>query len=290
MRQSFYYSPYQTKKRRFIFRLKFYFLTSLIFLVIFGLIYFLIISDFWTIKKFEVSGNKKLSTDEVLYNLKPIILSGFFGRFFGSDHFLSWIGNNNIYLKNPLFANVKILKDFIKREIKINIEEKNHYGVWCQQNADQRRQNDLYSATSSQYESALPPSFAKGSCWWFDDEGTIFEAAPYLEGSLIFKILDRSETPLVLGGKIIEERYYKNFKIILNSFSDLDLAAESFVFNRNLEEFTIALINGPKILFSLRFDPQPNIAALKLLKDKEGLDNLEYLDLRVENRLYLKSF
>jgi len=44
----------------------------------------------------------------------------------------------------------------------------------------------------------------------------------------------------------------------------------------------------PKIYFSLRFDPGFGLSAIESLKST-GLDKIDYIDLRVENRAYYKA-
>lgn len=291
---NFYLSPAQLQRRRLIFRIKLYILFFLLSLIVLGLFYFLNNSDFWRIKKFEILGNKRLSADQIISNLRPMILTGFAGRFLGFDHYLSWMGHKNIYLTSPNFANLTVSADLLKKEIKINVEEREPYGIWCQKtqiiadntqiNADTISEN-LREPALDQRESALM------DCWWFDKEGIALEVAPYPEGVLIFRITDLSDTPtpVVLGKKILDEKYFKYLKIILESVKDSGLSVESFTFDKNLQEITVNVIDGAKILFSLRFDPGSNISALKLLKEKGGLENIEYIDLRVENRIYVKN-
>jgi len=276
---SFYLTPAQTKRRRFILRLKLYFLFLIIPLIFIGIFYFLNTADFWHIKNFVIMGNKRLSSEQIMANLKPMVITSPFGKFFGLNHYLSWFGFKDVYLKGPEFASLVISSDLQKKEVIISVEEKEPYGVWClqtQTNADNTQTN-----ADSPRELAAP-------CWWFDKEGVVFETAPYSEGALIYRVSDSSDAPLVLGSRVLEEKYFKYLRSIFESMKSLEVSVGSFDFERKLQEITVYLPDGTRILFSLRFDPQSNINALRMLKEKEGLENIEYIDLRVENRIYLK--
>lgn len=298
-----YLTPAQRKRRRFIFRLKLYILFFVLSLASIGIFYFLENSVFWRIEKFEISGNKRLSAGQIISNLKPMILTGFTGKFLGFNHYLSWLSYKDIYLTSPNFANLTVSGDLFKKEIKIDVEEKEPYGVWCretylpvgeagivvdnkQKNADTNGENPRNNLRESALDRRESASM---SCWWFDKEGLILELAPYSEGPLIFRILDLSDAPMIVGNKVLDEKSFNYLTTILEAVKELDFSVESFIFDKKLEEFNAESRDGSKILFSLRFDPSSNIAALKTLKEKGDFKNIDYADLRVENRLYIKN-
>jgi len=113
--------------------------------------------------------------------------------------------------------------------------------------------------------------------------------APDTNGYLIIKIQDFLEKTPILGTKIIDERLTANFIKIIESLKNSDLRVKEFVIDHLLQELKTETQEGVKILFNLRFDPEFGISALKSLRGEVSFKNIEYIDLRVENRIYYKN-
>jgi len=263
--------------------------------------------------------------DKIITDLKDFFVhQSKITRFLGPDNILIWNNkkNDQILKTYPKLLQVLITKDYLERVIKIEFKEREKFGIWClitrinadytQINADSQTQintdspakifernlggqaqinadnisvnqrNNLRESAFSQRESA--------SCWWFDKNGILFEEAPLSEGNLINKVDDFSERALKIGEPALEERLFSNLIKIFEVLEKSDLKIKSLRLEKlELQEIVANPLNNsfPKIYFSLRIDPKFAIAALESLKNL-GLERIEYIDLRVENRAYYK--
>ncbi len=127
---------------------------------------------------------------------------------------------------------------------------------------------------------------AINQCMWFDKNGIIFEEAPFVEGNLINNVDDLSGRSLNLGDLVLEEKFYSNLFKIFDVLEKSDLGIKSLKLER-IELQEILTESSPKIYFSLRVDPGFTLAAIDSMKNI-GLEKIEYIDLRVENRAYYK--
>ena len=118
----------------------------------------------------------------------------------------------------------------------------------------------------------------------------VFEHAPKTEGEMIYKVDDFSERRLIIGNKIIKEDLLANLLKIFNILEQSGLNVRTLqIKDLSLQEATVEPVNilMPKIYFSLRFDPAFAMPAIQAIKEY-GLNKIEYVDFRVENRAYYK--
>ncbi len=153
--------------------------------------------------------------------------------------------------------------------VKNNISKSKSMGVWCVSLAGNEK------------------------CYWFDEEGSIIDIAPKPEGSLVIKVeesLTGGDGAIGLGGEVLPEKLWFNFKKIINTPLIKDLMIYQMVVDRDRQELILTAVAGFQIFTSLRFNPEINLIALKQLQDKGelSLKNIDYIDLRVENRVYYK--
>ena len=178
----------------------------------------------------------------------------------GENNMFTW-PSGNLNIKNTPLIKATVEKGWFKRSIKIVIEERKRFAVWC----------DI-----------------KNNCYWIDQEARAFEEAPETEGSIIMLIYDDQLENITVGQKVIEERFAPNLVKILKELANLNLSLGRNTYERNSTELTIKTLSGMRILFSVRFDPDLNLASLKSLQEKNNFNGMQYIDLRVENRLFYK--
>lgn len=123
------------------------------------------------------------------------------------------------------------------------------------------------------------------NCYWFNDEGFVFEVAPRPEGRLIM-VIDEivSDKTVEVGDQIVASEHWVNLKAVADSWLFKDFLIKDFFVDNKKQETILITEKGLKFYFSLRFSPTNNLAAVK----KISLQNLDYIDLRVENRVYYK--
>lgn len=258
MRSEIYFNERQQKRRRQILKLKIYGGITAFFILIIGVGYLIVYSPLFRIKNISILRTSDVQKLEK--NLKVFFANqSKIDKFLGANNILIWkqekIGE---FLKNePQIAELTIEKDYFKRLIKIEAKEREKFGIWCANN-----------------------------CFWFDKNGVVFLESPSTEGSLINKIDDFSDRSLNLGDKILEEKFLSNLIKIFEILEKSGLKIKSL----KLEDIALQEIitdSSPKIYFSLRIESGFALAALQSLKNI-GFENMDYIDLRVENRAYYK--
>jgi len=305
MQSHFYLAQVRKEKKRRLLKLKIYGGLFIFFALIVGAVYLIVYSPLLKIKQINVEcaltnteeAQICKDKDKITADLKDFFVhQSKITRFLGPDNILIWNNkkNDEILKTYPKLLQVLITKDYLERVIKIEFKEREKFGIWCQktqiargsgiinadQHADPREISDLQKEISE----------GSASCWWFDKKGILFEEAPLIEGNLINKVDDFSGRTLKIGEPVLEEKLFSNLIKIFEVLEKSDLKIKSLRLEKlELQEIVANPLNNsfPKIYFSLRIDPKFAIAVLESLKNL-GLEKIEYIDLRVENRAYYK--
>jgi hypothetical protein len=126
------------------------------------------------------------------------------------------------------------------------------------------------------------------SCYVFDKEGVIFEAANVVVGSVIARVDDASDFEPALGVILADPSLWGNMAPIIAYVKD-GLPASRMELLRTEKEITVILTDsGTKLYFNLQFDPSEHIRALKELSKTVLIETLQYADLRVKGRVFYK--
>jgi len=257
-----YFDERQRKKRRRMLKFKIYGGLTIFLLLIIGVAYVVVYSSFFQIKNIQINTDgTQINIDELVQKLKNFFASqSKTASFLSADNILIWDSKKlDQFQKNSEIASLTIEKDYFNREIKINIESRKRFGIWCEET---------------------------NNCFWFDKNGVLFAGAAPSEGNLINKVDDFSGQPLKTGNLVLKERLIPNLIKIFDVLEKSDLGIKSLKLER-LELQEISTESSPIIYFSLRIDPSFALSVIKSLKSS-GLDKIEYIDLRVENRAYYK--
>lgn len=157
-------------------------------------------------------------------------------------------------------AAFQIRKSYFKRQIIINISERDKKLIWC-------------------YE-------AIGECFWADDDGILFDSAPKTSGNLIYSVHDGTSKEPEIGARVIDEAFWINLNKIFSILSYLNVSVESATIeNIKFRELVVATANGPKIVFGLNIDPDFAKTALSSLQ-KAGWEKIRTINLTVHGRAY----
>lgn len=262
--------------RRFFFWCVVLFFCAAAFIAVF---YFLIYGNFFNVKTIEVSGSKLFGAEETTKIIIPYAIPAFPWRaLFAPDHMLFWQLARTHRITSrviPIFESILIKLDWGKRLLKIEVNERSFFGIWCSD------ENIIEGANGEE---------KKEECFVFDRNGVVFGRSPRAEGALLLKI--RNENPLsgFLGGGILPQESWME-----NIFNTLDTIKNG---GRNtslitigdyaLHEWEARLDDGPKLIFSLDFIPQNLAGLLQNLEKKFDLEKLDYVDFRVQNRIFYK--
>lgn len=237
-------------------------------------------SQFFKIKNLAFYGLENESRETFLNKLKPFIYAKSAARWLGENNYFAWPENLklNVY-ENLELASLRITKNIFKKSVTIETVLRGKFGIWCQQqsrhNPDSISENPLISTPVG--------------CWWFDDGGLIFKEAPFSEGVLLIKIDEASNAEMSLGQKILPAEPMANFVKIIAALRRLVVPVKNADFDRSLQELTIVTSGAAKLIFSLHFDPTDNLSGLEEILKNNRLESIDYINLTVENKIYLKA-
>lgn len=252
-------------------------LKLLIFLIsFFGLAswfgYLLFFSNIFLVKQVEVRGNEEISKEEILnkvdgYLNKHYLISRFRPRFnilFANSGELEAALSDGFLLAREF----KVKKNLFEKKIKVRVEERDEAGVWCA---------------------------AGGSdCFYFDEGGILFKESPRFSGPLFLVIEDGRGKVFELGDKfddrVLLEKIIET-KNILDQFQVVRYK-NFFLPQGSFGEFWFITDEGWAVYLDKEVDlPTQLVALRKFLEEKLSVDKratLQYIDLKINNRIYFK--
>lgn len=274
----------ELKKRRRRTFLNKIFLSLFAFLVIFASLAYLSRINSLNINQIQISGNKIVDTEALKATIEQQI-AGKYLWFFPKTNALYYPENK---IKNELQSKFKRLKD-INLSIKnktlfVSLSERDAKYMWC-------------GATFLQIDAE------NQKCYFMDEEGYIFDEAPYFSGEVYFKLFGTSgglnpDNPLGFS-------FFKpNFKQLISfkdNLSDIGLKPIA-LYATSDGDIEIYLSKGkgavsePKIIIKADADFQNAAENLQAALMTEPLETnfktkyskLQYIDLRFGNKVYSK--
>lgn len=220
------------------------------------------------IKAIEITGNKEINAEEIrnIINYKNIFLAT-------KEKIKS-----DLIKKFPLIAELEIKINLVKRKIELNLKEREEFGIVCQ--AEKIKQENVEIDQTK-------------NCFYIDKKGIIFEDALQTSGSLIILIKDYSRRDYKIGEKIFEENII-DFIVEAKDFLASELNIKVIDFDNLFfppDDLKVITSEGWYILFNLQKEARNQLLALKAVleeKIKDKRNELQYVDLRIENRVYYK--
>ena len=212
----------------------------------------------------QVMGNKEVSVEDVLNVARAQIFDdNYFKYLLGFNNILAWPDElKEVNRMIPKIESIKVEKSYFKKRVVLKVSERQNYGVWCMEQGGEK-------------------------CFAFDDKGIIFSRGTPSEGSLIHNIRDYSNRTIGILSVVLPEDEFINLKEI---FEVVELAGMNYKFleikDLSLKEIKTSGGSGPTVYFSLRFSPKFALTAIQEIG--QGISKLQYLDFRVENKVYYK--
>ncbi len=258
-----YFDEKRERKRRLILKLKIYGGLASFFVLAIGGYYLAVYSSVFQITRINVD-NARINADsseQIINDLKVYLANqSKIASFLGSGNILIWKKDVSQFKRdNLLIADITIEKDYFNREVKIEIKEREKFGILC-----------------------------GNACFWFDKSGVLFAEAPMVDGALINKVSDFTGRNLEIGSQVFEKKFMDNLLKIFAVLKETDLGTGFLELeNLGLQEIIFNSPLGLKIYFSLRIDPAFSLAGIQSIKEV-GLEKIDYVDFRVNNRVYYK--
>jgi len=243
------------KIRRFYIVYKFFiFATGILFL---SLIYLLFFSPVFEIKELNFNNTH---VNEVVENIiKSSIID--------SNIFLFSVSNyrKNILNRFPEIENFFIKKDYISRKVSVEIINRIENGIWCE--------NDF-------------------RCFYFDNNGIIFKEAPrVISGSMFILVNEYSSSTetIILPKNIFDDGILDFIHKLFYLFKEFNLTGK-FLINDFDNELIFETVDNVEIIFNKEKISEYKEDILRALFDslKDKFNTLEYIDLRVVDRVFYK--
>lgn len=259
-----------------------------------GIVYLVHFSEVFKIKSIEVLGVQSPLKEEVLEGLKNYFSNqSKISSVLGSNNILIWDNETRDFLSaNPQIKNLQVTRHFFTHSVLVEAKEREKFGIWCQ-NLERIDNPDNSFSSSSIIIDTAPMNVVLSSdnqkCFWFDNEGIAFAESPIIESELFNRVSDFSNQKVELGRRVISEDMFENLTKIFRIMEIAEVNAKTVKLkDLFLEEVEVDSVSDPKILFSLKINPEFSLSAINSLKKSGKWEKLEYVDFRVENRAYYK--
>lgn len=251
--------PYRVKRKKSIFRYRFFWLGALFFVFIISIFYFLFFSEIFQVEKIIVTGEEKVAKE----NLELLVEKKLEKKILFFKTKSIFLVNLNEVKKDilnnfPYIAEVEISRGF-PDALNIIVVERFGLTSWCQ--AEQ--------------------------CFLVDNEGVVFEEIFDIDPK-VFQIKNLVQVPeLKLGDKVIEKEKLNQILDIKSKLRDnqkISLTAITIVSEKRLN---IKTLEGWEIYFNPQGQLEWQLTKLRAVLEEEILPenrkNLEYIDLRFGN-------
>lgn len=254
-------SSKKKKRRKTIIRLIFAFLFLV---VVCALIIWSFYFDYFRIKNINIEGNSFIEKEKIIENINSSI----------SGKYFYLIPKNNILIASKKEIANNLLNNFLRVKsadvskklpdgLIIKIEERNPLALLCEDK----------------------------NCFFIDDTGYVFEESPFFSGDIFMKFIDqRNERNFSANTKILSEEEFRNLINFSESLSKDGIKISGVILkNEGLYEFHTS--EEWYILLSQRSNYKVSFDNLKIALNeqiKEKRPELEYVDLRLQNKVFFK--
>lgn len=132
-----------------------------------------------------------------------------------------------------------------------------------------------------------------GACYYYDTEGIAFSQVASSSGFLFVPVNDERDRSVEIGRPVAPDQWRERISQVkkLLQFGDIWME-QTIIPTDSYDEFDVLTREGWKILYSVDTDVRRQTESLfALLKEKIApaeRKNLEYVDLRIEDRIYYK--
>jgi len=268
-RKDFLASSRKLRRKRLVLKA---IVVGVIFVAVFaGVVAFFRITYF-QVEKIEISGNNLIDGDDLTDAIKAKLEGKYLGLFPKANIFL--IPKDKILAELP--ENFKRIKKISLDKkyfgaIAVKIEERNNAVLFCE----------------------------KEDCAYTDENGFVFEKSPYFSGTVFLKLIDQRNLDSgenakkidgYLGTNLIEESEFKKILEFAGLIAKIDGGVSEVILKKeNIYEFYTQ--EGWKIILNDKNEPQSAYLNLITALDsniKDKRPKLDYIDLRLGNKIYFK--
>ena len=221
---------------------------------------------FFKIQKIVIRGNNLISIDLMRDKINQRLEGKYYGIFPRDNIFI--VSKKKI--TEDVLDNIARVKDIqldrklFFRNLMINITERRSAGILCQEE----------------------------NCFFVDEDGFVFEEAPYFSGSIYLRFLDEriaSSSGVITGAYILPAEEFRKLMDFNKLASRSDINISKVVLKKE-NIYELYTVDGWRILANNQNNPNDLfinlIAILDEIKDKR--QSLDYIDLRFGNKVFYK--
>ena len=133
----------------------------------------------------------------------------------------------------------------------------------------------------------------QNQCFYYDADGIAFSEIASTSGYLFVPVIDERERTIEIGSEVAPDSWRQRIFEVKKILQFGGLNASKFIIPRDaLNEFSVVVAEGWKIFYTTNFDVKRQTDnLLAFLKEKISpteFTNLDYIDLRIEDRIYYK--
>lgn len=235
--------------------------------------------DKLNIQNIEISGNVVIETEDI----EAVIKEEIAGQYFWVIPKTSFVFYPKNGIRESLENKIKRLKDIsisVKdtKTLVVKLSERDIKYTWCG--------NDLP-------EEELGPD--KGVCYFTDQEGYVFDQAPYFSGDVYFRFYGNLTEPL---GSYFYQKYFNKFVYWKEALGLMGFDPVALKINADNEaEIFLSRggVPGPKVIIKADSDEVTIMKNLESALDtnlktalSEKYNKLLYIDLRFQNKVYYR--
>lgn len=226
------------------------------------IIYALFYSPWMKITEVNIHGLKTISQEEILRIVDSLTNRETLGKLRLKPHanilFISSDSLNEKLRKEFLVIKSLEISKHFPHELIINIEERTPIGTWCRET----------------------------ECRYFDNSGVLWGKALKSSGSLLLVINDLRLTELENN---INSELLEAIKKLIDGLNSINIKIKSVEIPADeIGDIWVYTNSVPKLMFSTDSDIPAQIEILKILIDQKDNFNPQYIDLRIDGRIYYK--
>ncbi|MBU1177056.1 MAG: hypothetical protein ABIG88_00935 [Patescibacteria group bacterium] len=276
------------KKKRLSFKIIIF--GGLFFCLLGVLIYFSIWSSILQIKKIEIKSEKNpiyYNNNEIIKIAEEKLAEKIFNIIPQNTIILAPIDEikNTILDKFSEIRQVNIYRNLSDMGLTIEIEERESIGIWCKFEEIERILEPISTSTEEVVEKIKEIKI--GHCFQIDKEGVIYRKSLLVKSSSVLNIYSSRNQSAAIKDTVVPLK-------IINFISEIKEKAPVLMSEFNfisIEDLRGITFWGWQVYFNPAYSIDSQIKALEIVLDeqiKENYTSLEYIDLRIEGRIYYK--